>query len=131
MVFQLDAQERIRRMRSVTRLNDSLGQVQDARIHPQKGATPDCSINWSGSLTLTSQQLPQHVGQNSPMLVIINFDWSVDPAGHVNTLGLSVGPSDSQAQILLRFEVGTEPQNIIRFGAIELQALRIDAFLEL
>ncbi len=65
------------------------------------------------------------------MLVVFHFDGCVDAAGHGDFLGRAVFAREAQGEILLGLERGGQAGNVEGFGAVEVQSLRADAFLEL
>src|SRR5690349_12343187 len=76
-------------------------------------------------------QLPQHIGQNAAMLVVVDLDRRVDAANHWNGLGLAGGACEAQREILLRFQTGCQAKHVVALGPIELERQSVGAFLKL
>src|SRR2546425_11339358 len=76
-------------------------------------------------------QLPQHVGQNAAVLVIVDLDRRVDPAAHGDIFHLALGARDAEGQVLARRQVRVQAEHVVALGAIQLQSLSAGDFLEL
>src|SRR3954469_87438 len=61
-----------------------------------------------------SNDLPQHVRQNSTVPVVINFNRRIDSATRRDFFNLSIRARDLQRQFLLRAQLVIQPNNIER-----------------
>ena len=65
------------------------------------------------------------------MLVVVNFDGRINAAADSDILHRAVLARDLEREVLLRFDVRVEADDVVGLGAVELQGLRGGAFLEL
>src|SRR6266404_5553208 len=77
------------------------------------------------------QQLPQHVRKNSPVLVVIDFYWCIDPKDDWDLFRLSGCSMDDEFYILLWSYSIFQSDYIERLRAIESQRCCVSSFLKL
>jgi hypothetical protein len=65
------------------------------------------------------------------MLVVINLDGRINPATHRHAVHFTILVRDAEREVLLRFDLRVEADNVESLRAIELQRLGGRAFLEL
>src|SRR5207253_817041 len=76
-------------------------------------------------------ELPQDVGQDAAVAVVVDLDWRVDADQDVDALFPTVRAANRESQSLARLEQGAQASNVEELGSRQAQALRVDPFLEL
>src|SRR5262249_17401270 len=96
----------------------------DARCHPRMTRTlpPNYSSVTNGVADLPGLgQLPQYVGKDAAVLVIIYFNGRIDSALRGDLFRPAIRAGDANGDILLRLEVFAQAENVIGFGSVQFK----------
>src|SRR5262252_8498910 len=63
-------------------------------------------------------QLPQHIGQDAAVLIVIDLDGRIDAAADGHVFGFAFCPRNAQRQILLRLETWPESEHVELLRAV-------------